>query len=83
MMLLENQTMHDETHALNSRPAVELTYRPRILALHGAQSNNAVTKLQLENLHITEDDYDIEYLQGGVEFDEAHPDLGNITWECN
>ena len=69
---------YDETHALNSRPAVELTCRLRILALHGAQSNNAVTKLQLENLHITEDDYDIEYLQGGVEVDEAHPDLDGL-----
>ncbi len=68
----------DETEALNSRPAIELTYRPRILALHGAQSNNAVTKLQLENLDITADDYDIEYLQGGVEVDEAHPDLDGL-----
>lgn len=55
-----------------------MTYRPRILALHGAQSNNAVTKLQLENLNITDDDYDIEYLQGGVEVDEAHPDLEGL-----
>lgn len=68
----------DETQALNSRLVVELTYRPRILALHGAQSNNAVTKLQLENLNITDDDYDIEYLQGGVEVDEAHPDLDGL-----
>eukprot|EP00984_Skeletonema_dohrnii_P025018 scaffold14161_cov121-Skeletonema_dohrnii-CCMP3373.AAC.2 len=73
-----NDEEYDETVALNSRPAVPLTYRPRILALHGAQSNNAVTKLQLENLHITDDDYDIEYLQGGVEVDEAHPDLDGL-----
>ncbi len=68
----------DETQALNSRLAVELTYRPRILALHGAQSNNAVTKLQLENLDITDDDYDIEYLQGEVEVEEAHPALDGL-----
>ena len=73
-----DENENDETEALNSRPAIELTYRPRILALHGAQSNNAVTKLQLENLNITADDYDIEYLQGGVEVDEAHPDLDGL-----
>ena len=62
--LVSNEEYDDvERQALNSRLVVELTYRPRILALHGAQSNNAVTKLQLENLNITDDDYDIEYLQ--------------------
>ena len=33
--------------------------RPRIIALCGAKSNNEVTKLQLQNLNITEDSYDI------------------------
>ena len=42
------------------RPAADITYRPRILALHGAQSNNNVTKLQLENLWITESWANIE-----------------------
>ena len=30
----------DETQALNSRPVVEMTYRPRILSLHGAQNDS-------------------------------------------
>jgi len=68
-----------ETDNLLQRPDVEMTYRPRILALHGAQSNNEVTKLQLENLHITEDDYDIVYLRGGIEVDEVHPDLDGLV----
>ncbi len=66
----------DEMQAL--RPEIELTYRPRILALHGAQSNNNVTRLQLSNLHITDDDYDIDYLQGGVEVAEAHCSLDGL-----
>ncbi len=69
----------EEAPALRTRrPIAELTYRPRILALHGAQSNNNVTKLQLSNLQITEDDYDIDYLQGGVEVDEAHSSLDGL-----
>ena len=70
----------DERQALYSgpRPTIKLTYRPRILALHGAQSNNNVTRLQLSNLHITDDEYDIEYLQGGVEVDEAHSSLDGL-----
>jgi hypothetical protein len=63
---------------LPRRPSAQLTYRPRILALHGAQSNNSVTKLQLENLRITEEDYDIFYLNGSIEVDEAHSDLAGL-----
>lgn len=33
--------------------------RPKILALCGAKSNDAVTQLQLDNLHITHKDYAI------------------------
>ena len=69
---------NDETEPLRLRPTIELTYRPRILALHGTQSNNHVTKLQLANLRITEDDYDIQYLHGGIEVDEADPDLDGL-----
>jgi nicotinamidase-related amidase len=39
-----------------SRPPVQPNFRPRILALSGARSNDNVTKLQLENLCITEED---------------------------
>ena len=70
----------DERQALYSgpRPTIRLSYRPRILALHGAQSNNNVTRLQLSNLHITNEEYDIEYLQGGVEVNEAHSSLDGL-----
>ena len=50
-------------------------FRPRILALCGAQSNDEVTKLQLENLQITEENHDITYLRGQIEVEEGSPDL--------
>lgn len=50
-------------------------FRPRILALCGAQSNDEVTKLQLENLQITEENHDITYLRGPIEVEEGSPDL--------
>ncbi len=40
--------------------------RPKILALCGSRSNNAVTQLQLENLHVTSERYDIHYLHGNI-----------------
>lgn len=49
--------------------------RPNILALSGNKSNSAVTKLQLENLRITKEDYDIDYLEGQIEVEEADPRL--------
>jgi hypothetical protein len=48
-------------------------FRLRILALCGARSNNDVTKLQLENLHITEENHDILYLEGPIEIDDGDP----------
>jgi len=51
---------------------------PRILALHGARSNDDVTKLQLENLGITDDKYDIVYLHGGVEVEEGDPAIAGL-----
>ena len=51
---------------------------PRILAMHGARSNDDVTKLQLENLGITDDRYDIVYLHGGVEVEEADPAIAGL-----
>merc|ERR1719469_167659 len=54
-----------------SRPGMNLTYRPRILALHGAKSNNDVTRLQLENLDITEENYDILYVHGIVQVEHG------------
>ena len=67
-----------ESVGLLARPQAEITYRPRILALHGAKSNNNVTKLQLENLMITESDYDIVYLNGSIQVEEAHPSLAGL-----
>ena len=49
--------------------------RPRILALCGAKSNNEVTRLQLENLHITEETHDLTFLRGPIEVEEGGEDL--------
>jgi hypothetical protein len=53
--------------AFLERPAV---VRPKILALCGSRSNNTVTQLQLENLHVTAKNYDIHYLHGNIIVDE-------------
>lgn len=52
--------------------------RPKILALCGAKSNNAVTRLQLANLHITSDTHDVHYLHGNIEEAEGDPALGGM-----
>ena len=52
--------------------------RPKLLALCGAKSNNSVTQLQLENLHITSDKYDIHYLHGYIEEMEADSNLDGL-----
>jgi hypothetical protein len=39
-----------------------------------------VTKLQLENLNITEEDYDIVYLRGGIEVEEGDPELMGLVY---
>ncbi len=51
--------------------------RPRILAMHGARSNDQVTRLQLENLGITEEKYDIVYFRGNLEVD-GDPDISGL-----
>jgi len=53
--------------------------RTRILALHGKQANNAITKLQLENLNITKEEYDIVYLRGTIQEEHGHPELETIV----
>lgn len=55
-------------------PSDELL-KPKVLALHGKKSNSEVTKLQLENLGITEDNYDIFYLNGLIEESKGDPTL--------
>jgi len=47
----------------------------RILALHGKSSNNNITKLQLENLQITSDKYEIIYLHGPIHEENGAPDV--------
>lgn len=53
--------------------------RLRILALHGAKANNETTRIQLENLQITEEKYDLVYLRGFVEDAEGHKDLADLV----
>jgi len=53
-------------------------YKPRILALHGRRSNNDVTRMQMENLKMSEDDYDIFYMKGYVKEDKGNEDIEGI-----
>jgi len=53
--------------------------RIHILALCGRQSNKDVTKLQLENLHITEDNYKITYAHGPVPEEVGDPDVAGLV----
>jgi nicotinamidase-related amidase len=62
-----------------SRLEMQQHFRPRILALHGARSNDSVTKLELENLEITEEDYDILYLRGTIEVEEGDPEPAGLV----
>ena len=66
------RTSVKRTSRLPSQPSS--TDRPRLLALHGAKSNNHVTRMQLDNLRITET-ADITYLHGPIEVEEGDPDL--------
>jgi len=52
--------------------------KPKLLALHGASSNNSVTKQQLQNLGITEDSYEIVYLRGILQVKEGDPALSDL-----
>ena len=52
--------------------------RPRLLALHGARSNNQVTRMQLDNLQINET-ADVTYLEGPIEVNEGDPDLSELV----
>lgn len=75
-----------ELGAMNSRPMQCQSFRPqvrpfahlsttarkpRLLALHGAGSNQGVTKRQLKNLGIDEDLFEIFYLHGPLKSDSA------------
>jgi len=78
---LSSSTLQRKTHKENKESISEskLFRRPRILALAGAKSNGTVTRLQLENLHITEENYDIDYLQGQIETEEGDPELAGLV----
>lgn len=70
---------NDDRRAMLHPPPQGQQYRPRILAMHGAQSNDEVTRLQLEHLGITQEEYDIVYLRGGVEVEEGHEDIVGLV----
>jgi len=72
LISIEQQPLSKESGQDGSRA------RPRILAMHGARSNDEVTRLQLENLGITDDEYDIVYLKGGVEVEEGDPEIASL-----
>jgi len=50
----------------------------RLLALHGSGSNKDVTKMQLENLGVSEPEYDIVYANGPISVDNSGPGIAEI-----
>ena len=69
--LLESESIYLTPQIRIFLPVVQtyLTY------FSGAKSNNEVTRLQLENLNITEANYDIFYLHGPIVEDAADEEL--------
>ena len=53
--------------------AITIHCRPRILALCGGHSNDAVTHRQLKNLRITDERYDIHFIHGPIPVEEGGP----------
>ena len=53
--------------------------KTRILALCGRQSNETVTKMQLDNLQITSDKYHITYMHGPIFEDKGDPDVTGLV----
>lgn len=60
-------------------PMLSSSRRLRILALHGAQSNNEVTLMQLKNIGITHDDHDIVCMSGSIQVEEGHPSIESLV----
>ena len=54
------------------------TSKVRLLALHGSGSNRDVTKMQLENLGVSEPEYDVVYANGPVSVDKSGPGIAEI-----
>ena len=69
----EEQSSHEKAQLHNKTP------KKRILALHGTKSNNQVTKMQLQNLNITDEVYDIVFLNGPIPEEEADPNLQDFV----
>lgn len=53
--------------------------RVRLLALHGSGSNSAVTKMQLENLGISDAEYDVVHATGPIPVNEPGPGLEGLV----
>jgi len=53
--------------------------KPKVLAIHGAKSNSTVTKIQLNNLNITEEKYDITYVDGLITEGRGDQDIHNFV----
>lgn len=51
----------------------------KILALHGNGSNKIITKLQLQNLELNDQDYDITYLNGTIQVKSPDIRLSELT----
>lgn len=57
------------------------TTRLKLLALHGKGSNGTITRMQLDNLGLSESEYDIVYANGPIAEDEPGPGISGAGIE--
>lgn len=52
--------------------------RPIFLALHGKGNNSQISQIQLNNLIYFTKDYDVIYIDGPIETDQAGPGIARF-----
>ena len=52
--------------------------KSKILALHGKGSNKTITKLQLQNLELDDQDFDVTYLNGTISVPSPDSSLNEL-----
>ena len=77
--------LFSNSHGGNNTHTTTTATKRRILALCGAKSNNTITKLQLQHLHIIDEhtQNDIYYLHGHIEVELNDEDDDDITNNTN
>ncbi|KDB08851.1 Long-chain-fatty-acid--CoA ligase [Burkholderia sp. lig30] len=61
-----------------STPAGRIVPKPKLLALHGRGSNGDVTRLQINNLGLSESDYEIRYVDGPITSSRPGPGVEEL-----